>query len=128
MGHDLTQKLYKEIKKRGMTVKEAAKALDIPASRIYAWRKENTGPKTEDSRKINDWILGKLENPLSNSDADLEELDYGAEMFALYNDLFRVVIDELGISARRRADEVLRAHRLGHMIYNRGIRNISGEE
>lgn len=50
------------MKERGVRFPEVAVQTGIPAQRMYKWYQEKSNPKTEDSKIIEDWISGNLEN------------------------------------------------------------------
>jgi hypothetical protein len=79
MDKDLKTILKEKMTERHVSTPKLAKALRIPQDRIYAWYRDGTNPKGDDSKLIEKWIVDenyKLEDG-DNSNNILEEHPVG---------------------------------------------------
>ena len=53
---NITATLFDELKKRGLTIAEFSKEVNIPADRIYSWKYNRGNPKAEDVELIQRWL------------------------------------------------------------------------
>ena len=60
--NELVVKLFKKLKLFKVSVPLFADQTGIPKDRVYKWKQENTSPKAEDVKLINEWI-SKMEKP-----------------------------------------------------------------
>lgn len=56
MKESIRDILFKELKKRGVTVYKFAKDTGIPKERVYKWEQKKGAPKEDDAALIRKWI------------------------------------------------------------------------
>lgn len=60
MSKDLKERLKETMQRRNVKVPQLSIETGIPKDRIYAWYRDNTNPKDQDSKKIEKWITGEI--------------------------------------------------------------------
>lgn len=67
---DLKDRLKIAMHDRNIKVPELAKLLDIPKARIYAWYRDGSTPKSDDTTKIEQWLNEEIS--ISKKPLDIE--------------------------------------------------------
>lgn len=73
---DLKDRLKIALTERNIKIPKLAKMLDIPKDRIYAWYRDNTLPKGDDTIKIETWLneeIFKKDKPLDVEVGEIRE-------------------------------------------------------
>ena len=86
MHKDLKTILKEKMKERKIKTPALAAALQIPVDRIYAWYRDNTNPKGEDSERIRKWLDDPDYNEKyeENSNLGSENRFTAEQLFAMF--------------------------------------------
>lgn len=81
MSKELKIRLKDQMKRRGIKTPALAEMLNIPKDRIYAWYRDDTNPKGDDARKIQNWLDGEEngENFNSESKVSLDDIAHALQ-------------------------------------------------
>jgi transcriptional regulator with XRE-family HTH domain len=68
MGKELKDRLKEAMEAKKIGIQEVARQTKIGADRMYKWYKENTNPKHDDAKKLEEWLIGLEESPNEKPD------------------------------------------------------------